>query len=241
MRFFLILAAALFVTVMVVRGEEEGVAQAPPYLPASSYAPPPSATYLLEGLPSEGEGAASAATSCDDSTRFAGHGPVNLVANASFEEGDAEDAGWHRVSLTGRGLPALRDVGVARSGGCSIKLERRRDGDCVTVCGYWTSKPIAVQPATSYLASIFFRLSPGIRTTTGVYLTVRIPDGRGGYFPFVGIPARAGAEWTQALLQFTLPEGVTSVVLDVSWLDHLRSTDPEGDVWLDDVFLGPAP
>jgi hypothetical protein len=31
---------------------------------------------------------------------------------------------------------------------------------------------------------------------------------------------------------------VTQVVIDIAWLDHIKSTDPAGSIWLDDLYFG---
>ena len=60
--------------------------------------------------------------------------------------------------------------------------------------------------------------------------------------PWLGWPSRAGnSQWTQVFRDVAIPAGVTSVVLDISWLDPLRVGQAEGDVWIDDIYFGPPP
>ena len=157
----------------------------------------------------------------------------NLVSNTSFEG----PASWRIVRAGAANLPPQLDATVARTGLYSARIEHVPSGNCPGVCGYWTS-PISVLPGQQYEVSAWFRVSDSLLNQSGIYLTVRVPDGSGGFQPLFGFPAGArSVEWTLASRMLTVPASVAMIVIDISWWRNIDFPNAQGTIWLDDVSV----
>ena len=171
---------------------------------------------------------------CDPSARVKDLAGPNLVKNPSFEDASPLP---HLYTIDGE-APRLRDGTKAHSGRCSVRFDRSLDAYCVTLCGYWTD-PIDVPAQRVYELNVYFAMSPELVDKTGIFVTIRVPDGAGGWPPVFGTPVRANSDgWSVAFVEFVLPPDVSQVVIDIAWLDHIKSTDPAGSIWLDDLYFG---
>lgn len=171
----------------------------------------------------------------------------NLVPNPSMEDGPA---GWRRLRSDGRELPVVIDGAVSHSGACSLRFNRRTDSDCPTICGYWTSDVMPVDPSRAYRLSIWVRTSDSL---DGVQLGVnfRTFDAAGPRQEVSGIARQIGPGWTEISgligpIQLTgagslggWPPGTTGMILDIAWLGSPARDGRQGEIWIDDVFFGP--
>lgn len=151
------------------------------------------------------------------------------VVNGGFETaGEATEIarGWTAGIGGGAQAVASIDANIAHSGVRSLRLTSRSPQKAFVYL-LVSSAPIAVQPQTTCVAKCWVRA----RSASSCYFGVafRGAGGRRRYFP------NGDCEWRQMSLRFTVPEGCSSVTL------QLACDDVTASLWVDDVTLEISP
>ena len=179
----------------------------------------------------------------------------NLIINPSMEDGSGPP-GWRRIRFDGTELPLVIDKGVAHTGACSLKLERRTTGDCPTICGYWTAGTIPVDSSKVYSFTAWIRGSSSLIERAALVAAFRVLDAAGNEISRGGIGRTLSggsieSDWQQLQIRIgptpsqpldrPWPPGAASLIIDMAWTGTPRQDGVEGDIWIDDVFFGLAP
>ena len=163
----------------------------------------------------------------------------NLVPNPSLEDGTS---GWVRVRFDGARLPVVLDSTVSHGGNCSIRLSRHTTGDCTSICGYWNSPAIPVDPSKTYRFSVWFKGSQSLAGRAAFASEFRVFDASGNSISTSGFVQGITADWKETSSSNSrFPANAASVIIDLAWTGSVSQDFVEGELWIDDVFLGPIP